>query len=244
MEKTKEIIKRAPAKMRPMLESVYEFNSKFILDKEQEKLLERTLFSIQQIDRKLFVKDEQRAYDDNALDIGAGQTISQPSTVSRMILLAEVEESDDVLEVGTGSGWNACLLAFLAYPGNVSSVERINLLKEKAEANVAKLRGYLKEKAPKDFQKLSRLNFYAENIFEAGKVWKKTYDKIIFTAGISSTQEEKKVEELASQLLKQGGILICPKLSGPLLIIKKDKGLKKIETKEEYVFVPLIGMKE
>lgn len=237
----KELIKILPKKMQAMLNSVFEYNSRFLLDENQEKLLEKIIFAISQIDREFFVEDKERAYDDNALEIGSGQTISQPSTVARMLILAGIEKSDEILEVGTGSGWNAALISFLVYPGHTTSVERINFLKEKAEKNISQLRGRMKQKNPEDFQKIEKLNFFAENIFEKGKCWKRKYNKIIFTAGISRKEDEKKIENLANNLLKQKGILICPRVSGKILIIKKENGLKRFDTKEDYVFVPLIN---
>src|SRR3989344_7775374 len=142
------IIRLARKEMQEMLASVLEYNSNFVKNKSQEKLLERILFSISVIDRKYFAEDEDRAYDDNALPIGEGQTISQPSTVARMLLLVNLEERDDVLEVGTGSGWNACLIAFLVYPGNTTSIERIFELKKKAENNLKNFKEHLKSSKP------------------------------------------------------------------------------------------------
>lgn len=232
----KEIIQYAPERMREMLESVYFYNSNFSKDKELEKIL----FAMSVIDRKFFV--EAGYYDDNALPIGKGQTISQPSTVARMLLLAELKEGDDVLEIGAGSGWNACLTGFLVYPGFVLSVDRISDLVKKAQRNAARLRNHLKQVRPQSVEKINRISFLTENVFLKGKIWKRKYDKIIITAGISDIESEKKVGDLAESLLKKNGILICPYVSGPLIIYKKDeKGrLKREETKEQYVFVPLL----
>ena len=63
---------------------------------------------------------------------------------------------------------------------------------------------------------------------------------IIITAGIPSKEIEKKIEKLAENLLKQNGLLLCPYVSGPIVIFKKQKILKRYETKEGYVFVPLL----
>jgi len=230
--------------MKDMLESVYNYNSRFLLDEEQEKLMEKTIFSMTQIDRKLFADNEERAYDDLALPIGHHQTISQPSTVARMIITAELQPGDDVLEIGTGSGWNACLMQFLVYPGNVTSIERIAKLKEKAEANIIQLKGFLNQKKQEHYQKIKKLAFHAENIFEKGSARKRKYNKIIFTAGISTKKQEEKIEELADELLKKEGILVCPRVSGKMIILKKEKELKKFETKEEYLFVPLIQTRD
>lgn len=238
MGEAEKIIKFSSARMREMLSSVLDYNSMFLDDEKQELLLQRILFAISVIDRKYFYEGRE-AYSDTALPIGEGQTISQPSTVARMLLLANLQKGDDVLEIGTGSGWNASLIAFLVYPGSVVSVERINSLKEKAEANLRNLRNYLKERRPQDIQMVEKINFYAENIFDSKKARNKKYDKIIITAGIEKGQE-KKIELLAKNLLQQKGILICPYISGPLLIYRKLGILKKSFTREHYVFVPLL----
>jgi protein-L-isoaspartate(D-aspartate) O-methyltransferase len=232
-----EIVKIA-GRMKEMLRSVYDYNSGFLLDEKQQKSLEKILFAMTIIDRKFFYSGDE-VYWDSALPIEEGQTISQPSTVARMLLLSELEEGDDVLEIGTGSGWNASLIAFLVYPGNIIGVELLAKLKEKAEKNLASLKSYLNQKKPQDFVKLGKINFHAENIFEKGKAWKKRYDKIIITAGIKKG-EERKIEMLAENLLKNNGLLICPYTLGPLIIYKKNGKLKKFFTKEEYVFVPLL----
>jgi len=237
MEEKGRIIKYAPVRMKEMLESVWGYNSGFSSNK---KLLRKILFAMIAVDRKFFSESEG-VYDDNAILIGKGQTISQPSTVARMLLLADLQEGDKVLEIGTGSGWNACLIGFLVYPGNVVSMERIGSLVEKAQENVAKLRNYLKQAKPQEVVKLDKINFLAEDIFSKGKMWKKKYDKIIITAGIADKKTEKKIEELAKNLLRQNGLLICPYTSGPLVIYRKKGKLKKEETKEQYVFVPLLN---
>ena len=238
MNEAEKIIKAAPERMQHMLSSVYRFNSAFIKSKWQEELLKKILFAMSIIDRRFFSHED--SYIDTALPIGEGQTISQPSTVARMLLLSELRESDEVLDIGAGSGWNAALIAFLVYPGKVVSVDRIFNLIEKAEKNISKLRNYLKQKRPQDIQKLEKINFLAEDIFSKGGAWKKKYDKIIITAGISDKSIEKKVKNLAESLLKQGGILICPCITGPLVLYKKQKKLIRQETSEEYVFVPLL----
>ena len=84
-----------------------------------------------------------------------------------------------------------------------------------------------------------KINFFAENIFEKNRAWKRKYDRILITAGIEHGQE-RKIEFLAGNLLKQKGLLICPYTQGPLIIYKKQGKLKKTLTKEQYVFVPLL----
>ena len=85
---------------------------------------ERVLQAIERVPREAFVPEDLRphAYDNTALGIGCGQTISQPLVVARMSELLELRPSDRVLDVGTGSGYHAAILAALA--GHVWSIER------------------------------------------------------------------------------------------------------------------------
>jgi protein-L-isoaspartate(D-aspartate) O-methyltransferase len=85
---------------------------------------ERVLGAIERVPREAFVPGDQRehAYDNTALGIGCGQTISQPLVVARMSELLELRPDDRVLDVGTGSGYHAAVLAQLAR--HVWSVER------------------------------------------------------------------------------------------------------------------------
>lgn len=241
MKDVEKIIKASDKKMQEMLNSVDAYNSSFVKNEKQEKLLERIIFAMSVIDRRFFVSEVEESYLDTALPIGEGQTISQPSTVARMLLLAELEEGDDVLEVGTGSGWNACLIAYLVYPGCIISVERLARLKEMAERNLSLLKKQLQQKKQEIYQRLQKINFLAENVFEKGRVWKRKYDKIIFTAGMSNVKIEGKVEALAKELLKDEGVLACPYTAGHISVFKKQQGrLKRFTTRESYVFVPLL----
>jgi protein-L-isoaspartate(D-aspartate) O-methyltransferase len=85
---------------------------------------ERVLEAIRRVPREAFVPEDLRphAYDNTALGIGCGQTISQPLVVARMTELLELKRTDRVLDVGTGSGYHAAILAALA--GHVWSIER------------------------------------------------------------------------------------------------------------------------
>jgi protein-L-isoaspartate(D-aspartate) O-methyltransferase len=84
----------------------------------------RVLAAIDAVPRELFVPpaERRRAWDNEPLPIGRGQTISQPLVVARMLAALDVHPGDRVLDVGTGSGWHAALLAWLG--GDVWSVER------------------------------------------------------------------------------------------------------------------------
>jgi protein-L-isoaspartate(D-aspartate) O-methyltransferase len=102
---------------------------------------ERVLAAIGAVPRHLFVDEAlaSRAYEDTALPIGFGQTISQPFVVARMIeLLVEDREAESVLEIGTGCGYQAAVLAQLF--ARVYSIERIKALLERARANLLGLR--------------------------------------------------------------------------------------------------------
>jgi len=102
---------------------------------------ERVLAAMAAVPRHLFVDSAlaSRAYEDSALPIGFSQTISQPFVVARMIeLLLAARAPGKVLEVGTGCGYQAAVLAAI-FP-EVYSVERIKALHERARANLRALR--------------------------------------------------------------------------------------------------------
>src|SRR5438132_11688514 len=86
---------------------------------------ERVLAAMRKIDRELFVPEDMKAcaYDDRALPIGYGQSISQPYVVALMTQLLELRGEERVLEVGTGSGYQASILGELAK--DVYSMEKI-----------------------------------------------------------------------------------------------------------------------
>lgn len=103
---------------------------------------ERVLEAMEKVPRHMFVDEAMtsRAYDDTALPIGYGQTISQPYIVAQMTQLLIADDiPDNVLEVGTGSGYQAAVLAELV--PNVYTVERITPLYERVRTRLAEL-GY------------------------------------------------------------------------------------------------------
>jgi protein-L-isoaspartate(D-aspartate) O-methyltransferase len=103
---------------------------------------ERVLAAMERVPRHLFVPVAQRwsAYDDGPLPIGLGQTISQPYMVARMTELLRIAPTDRVLEIGTGSGYQAAVLAELA--GQVWTIERHPDLARQAIERLADL-GYV-----------------------------------------------------------------------------------------------------
>jgi protein-L-isoaspartate(D-aspartate) O-methyltransferase len=97
---------------------------------------DRVLAAMERVPRELFVDADlrDRAYDDAALSIAAGQTISQPYMVARIVEALELAGDEKVLDVGTGSGYQAAVLAELAR--EVVSIERIPELADRARANL------------------------------------------------------------------------------------------------------------
>jgi protein-L-isoaspartate(D-aspartate) O-methyltransferase len=98
---------------------------------------EKVLGAMERVRRELFVpeRERRRAYEDAALPIGAGQTISQPYMVARICEALDVRPGHQVLDVGTGSGYQAAVLAELG--AEVVTIERIPELAEQAGANLA-----------------------------------------------------------------------------------------------------------
>jgi len=199
-----------------MIESVKRYLFHF---KEPDK---KILNALEKIDRKNFMDfNKQSAYEDEAIPIGQGQTVSQPSTVARMISLLELKKLDTVLEIGTGSAWNATLMAYLSK--KVVTYEIVEQLIQKAKKRLKKLKIKNIEIRQGDFRKA-----------------KEKFDKIIFTAGVMK-KDENKIDNFAKTHLKNNGILLCPFRSGPLIIIKKKNNkIIKNYSQEEYGFVPLI----
>jgi protein-L-isoaspartate(D-aspartate) O-methyltransferase len=100
---------------------------------------QRVLDAMREVPRQLFVPEEQRrrAYADSALPIGSGQTISQPWIVAAICQSLELAGPERVLEIGTGSGYSAAVLALLA--AEVVTIERHAELAQEAEARIREL---------------------------------------------------------------------------------------------------------
>lgn len=177
------------------------------------------------LDRTFFIDNEYKAYAhlDNALPIGHGQTISQPSLVYNMTLRLELDEELKVLEIGTGSGYQTALLAEFA--GEVYTVELIEDLSIKAKQRLEVL-GY-------------KNVFY--KIGDGSKGWAdyQPYDRIIATAAAA------KVPDPLLEQLKPGGKMIIPVGSRSMqniMLINKDKnGKVNTEKFEPVLFVEMKG---
>jgi len=258
-----------------MLESVKGFLSNFSFGDYEKRILK----AISEVDRADFVEADfiGSVYVDAPLPTEKGQTISQPSTVARMLQLLELKKGDKVLEVGAGSGWNAALIGYLVggskVPAYLSSHRVVQptymrskgigkLVKSDKEIIIGKTR--MSNKVAKSAEgvgagwvlglevvdslvrsakrRIKKLGI--ENVVIGNNDFRKLedkFDKIIFTAGIYSSKEEKLIEDYACGHLNKGGILLCPFQSGPLIIMKnKDGKIEKEYTLEQYLFVPLI----
>jgi protein-L-isoaspartate(D-aspartate) O-methyltransferase len=187
---------------------------------------ERVLNAIRTVPRHLFIDEAlaTRAYEDTALPIGHGQTISQPWVVARMTeaLFADGAQPQRVLEVGTGSGYQAAILGALGL--QVFTVERI---------------GDLLRVARKRFRSLG-LNVRSKH--DDGRVgWPEEapFDGILVTAGAPAL-----VDALTAQLAP-GGVLVAPVGAGgaqSLLRLRKDaEGRITQDTLASVAFVPLLS---
>ena len=174
------------------------------------------------------------AYDDRPLPIGHGQTISAPSVVARMTELLDPRPGHRVLEVGTGSGYQAAVLAELVAPsdsprstwGHVWSIERIPELAEQARRNL-EAAGYA-----------DRVTVVVGD-GSKGYPPAAPYDRIIVTAAAPS------VPPPLVEQLKPGGRLVAPVgdvWSQRLVVLEKDvRGRTRVREDIEVIFVPLVG---
>jgi protein-L-isoaspartate(D-aspartate) O-methyltransferase len=184
-----------------------------------ESISDRTLWAVQQVPRHKFIKEKGAGYLDTPLDIGYGQTISQPFIVAYMTDKLDIRPLHKVLEIGTGSGYQAAILAEMAY--DIYSVERIFKLSQRTEKLLRQL-GYINIKL---------------KVGDGYKGWKENapYDRIIVTAMSN---------EIPQELIKQlnvGGKMIIPH-NGVLKLCTKmeDDVPYKVEELIGVVFVPLV----
>jgi len=174
--------------------------------------------------RDLFTPDlfQERAWEDQALPIACGQTISQPFIVCLMTQALGVEKRDRVLEIGTGSGYQTTVLSKVARL--VYTVERYRTLMAEAEAR---------------FKQLGLTNVITR-FGDGGLGWPEQapFDRILVTA---AAPDEPKA--LLSQL-KPTGVLVAPVGKGPVQILKRyvgdGQGGFQVEEMTEVRFVPLL----
>lgn len=183
---------------------------------------EQVLEAIAQVPRETFVDEafEHKAWENTALPIGSGQTISQPYMVARMTELLELTAHSKVLEIGTGSGYQTAILAHLV--GHVCSVERIKGLQWHARRRLKQI----------DLHNISTRHGDGWHGWQA----KAPFDAIIVTAA---------PPEIPTALLSQldeGGILVLPVGDDKQFLkrIRRHGDEFSIDTVEAVRFVPLV----
>jgi len=183
----------------------------------------RVLDAIAKVPRHLFMDSSfiQFAYKDQAFPIGAGQTISQPFTVAFQTQLLDVQPNEKVLEVGTGSGYQAAVLVEMG--ATVFTIERQREL-------------YLKVQ-----QLLPEIGYHPKFFYGDGYKGLPTYgpfDKIIITAGAPVLPEE------LLQQLRVGGVLVAPIGPSEKQVMYKVTRNSEDEFEKEkhgtFVFVPML----
>lgn len=188
---------------------------------------EKVLKALETVPRHLFLESSflEFAYKDTAFQIGAGQTISQPYTVAFQSMLLDVKKGDKILEIGTGSGYQTCILLELG--AKVFTIERQKTLYEKTSKFLPEL-GYPHVKF-----------FYGDGYLGLPKF--APFDKIIVTAGAPF------IPPALTEQLKTGGIMVIPVGEGAnqemTTVLKTAPGKTIITEHGLFRFVPLLGDK-
>lgn len=186
---------------------------------------ERVLAAINEVPRHVFLDSSfvEYAYSDQPFSIGSGQTISQPSTVALQTSLLNIESGMKVLEVGTGSGYQACVLA--AMGAKVFSIERQRNLYFRAKEILEQLPYRVKTFLGDGYEGLMSYRYY---------------DRVIITAGAPFIPPK-----LIDQM-KPGGIMVIPMDNGQggqtmLRVTKNDDGTLSKEEFGSFKFVPMLA---
>jgi protein-L-isoaspartate(D-aspartate) O-methyltransferase len=214
------------------LEDTYKHKGlrKKLIDSIREKRIsdENVLEAMNKIPRHLFLDSSfvEFAYQDKPFPIGAGQTISQPYTVAFQSQLLDIHKGDKVLEIGTGSGYQACVLAQMG--AKVFSIERQKSL-------------YLKNKKLIQDLGYTGIKFFFGDGYKGLPAFA-PFDKMIVTAGAPFVPEPLKEQ------IKVGGILVIPVGRGDIQIMKSiiKTAPDKYEVRDHgtFSFVPLLEDKE
>lgn len=185
---------------------------------------DKVLDAVERVPRHFFFDSIfiNQAYEDNAFPIGSGQTISQPFTVAFQTQLLNITPGLKVLEIGTGSGYQAAILA--AMSARVYTIERHKELYRNAQQTISKM-GY------------KNIQFFYGDGFQ-GKEAYAPFDRIIITCGAPSIPEK-----LISQLAPNG-IMIVPVDEGVAQVMYKitfdTNGDLKKEKFGDFSFVPML----
>jgi protein-L-isoaspartate(D-aspartate) O-methyltransferase len=185
---------------------------------------EAVLEAINTIPRHFFLDSafDKIAYEDRAFEIAAGQTISQPYTVAYQTQLLQVKKNDKVLEIGTGSVYQATILAELG--ARVYTIERQKKLYDLQKEY------YFKKKYP-------NIKFFFGDGFEGLPTYA-PFDKVIITAAAPF------IPPKLIQQLRTGGVMVIPVDEGGvqrmLRLTKKEDGTYTEEAFEKFSFVPML----
>ena len=202
-------------------------NHDLIMELKEKGITNKNILSaIKKVPRELFVNkaSAQWAYENMALPVECGQTISQPYVVAYMIDCLKLKKTDKVLEIGTGTGYQAAIISHLCQ--EIYTIEIFNKLFKQAKVSIEKL------KIKNIIYKLGNgVNGWGEKIF---------FDAII----VSAASEEIPLKLL--QNLKNNGKLIIPKkysFENQKLILIRKKSESNFEKKElfDVRFVPLLS---
>ncbi len=183
------------------------------------------LAAIERVPRELFVLPHfhDQAYEDQALPIAQGQTISQPHIVAVMTEALQVRKSHKVLEIGTGSGYQAAVLSKLAR--RVYTIERFKSLLAEAEHRFHHL----------------RLHNITSKVADGSKGWPEQapFDRIIVTAAADE------IPQILVDQLAVGGIMVIPvgpdKNDQVLVRLRKNEDSIECDHLADVRFVPLVG---
>lgn len=188
---------------------------------------EKVLAAIEAIPRHFFLDPafERRAYEDKAFPIAAGQTISQPYTVAYQTELLGIKKFDKILEIGTGSAYQSCVLAEMG--AMVYSIERQRELFDYVG-------GFF---FLKNYPNIKR--FYGDG-YEGLQTYA-PFDKVLITAAAPF------IPPRLVEQLKPGGVMVAPvgdfKSQKMTRIIKQPDGSMKEEVLGDFVFVPMLSGK-
>lgn len=194
-------------------------NKKQLLKKLADSGIEKNIiYAFDKVEREKFVPEnlQKYAYEDIALPIGHGQTISQPYTIAFMLSLLDYKPKHKILEVGSGSGYVLSLLNAMGYNNQIYGTEIIEDLYERSTQRLE-----------------THKNIKIHKAKETLGLPEQSFDRIL----VSAAAEE--IPETLVKQLKNDGVMVCP-IQNSIMKITKFNGDIKTETHQGFVFVRLV----